>query len=178
MLIKWLKIVLSLAALYVFHTSLITGFFYPISAFNIFLPMLIFIMILYGEKITLIFAVVFAIFISLTSSLPFIFVMISVPFASILLIAIYNKFFTNKSLYSIIFLNFIFLLIYQSLSASLYLSYYFYVNKTVEGFVRLSFLASGFVWQLILSSIFVIIVFYLVNFISRKLKTVYLDSAT
>lgn len=176
MALKFVKIALFLFVVYIFHSSFIAGLFFPLNQLNIFLPVLVFFLFLYNHKTVMAYAVVFSVFLGFTSSVPPILSLFALPLAVLILIKIYERFFTNKSLYSIIFLNAILLILYTLISAGFYFIYYFYHFRTLETAMNFNLLVSDFVWELILSSVFVVISFILINLLSNKLKTVFVEN--
>jgi len=178
MIIKILKIGIFLIAVYLFQSSFLPGIFYPINQLNIYLPILIFLLILYNEKVTLIYAVVFTIFQAYTSSLPILLFLFVLPFSVLILIKFYNRFFTNKSLYSILFLNGILLFLYNLFYSIFFLIYHFYIYKTISSAINYNILLNTLIWQLVLSSLIVFLTFIIINFLSKRLKTVFIEAAS
>lgn len=154
-----------------------TGLFYPLNKISIFLPILVFFLVLYDAKVTMIYALVFALFQASSLSTPLLLSIFILPLAALILIKIYDRFFTNKSIYSILSLNIIYTILYYVLSTLLFLIYHFYHYKTISSAINYGSLFNIFVWQIILTSIFVLIAFFVVNFLSNRLKTVFIDTS-
>ena len=173
---KIIKVSLFLVFSYILQASFITGLFFPLNKINIFLPIIIFFLVLYDEKVIFTYTIIFAVFLAGFSSLPVLLSLFVLPISVLILIKIYYRFFTNKSLYSLLFLNAILLILYNLFNTIFYYIYHFYLTKTFAAAINFSLFFSGLVWQLILSGIFVVITFLFVNFLSNKLKTVFLDA--
>jgi len=171
-----IKIAIFLILVYLLHASFMTGLFYPLNKIIIFLPIIIFLLVLYDAKVTLIFSVVFAVFSATASSLPFLLSIFVLPLATLALISVFRRFFTNKSVYSILALNTIILCFFHLLNTVFFLIYHFYHYKTFSKAINYGMLFSSLIWQFVLSTIFVLIAFFIINYFSNKLKTVYIET--
>ncbi len=176
MIVKTIKVTLFLFIVFIMQVSFLPGLFYPLNKLNIFLPVLIFFLVLYEEKVTMIYAIVFSVFLAISSSLPLILSIFVLPLAIAILVKIYNRFFTNKSIYSLLLLNLLLLLFYQIINTVFFLIYYFYNYKTFSAAINYNAILNSFIWQAVLSSVFVFIAFFFVNYLSNKLKTVFIDA--
>jgi len=176
MIAKIIKVAVFLFIVFIMQVSFLPGLFYPLNKLNIFIPLLIFFLVLYKENVTMIYAVVFSVFLAISSSVPLVLSILVLPLAISVLIKIYNRFFTNKSIYSLLFLNLLLLLFYQIINTIFFLIYYFYTYKTFTAAVNFSSIFNSFIWQAVLSSIFVFIAFFFVNYLSNRLKTVFIDA--
>lgn len=176
MTLKILKTIFFLSIVYLVQVNFITGLFYPLNKINIILPIVIFLIVLYSTNVALAYTLVLTVFQSQIVATPLIIYIFILPIAVLIVLKIYYKFFTNKSLYSIILLNGILLIIYQVLSIAGFLIYHLFLHKTLANAINFSLITNVFVWQLVLSTVFIIIAFIIVNQLSTKLKTVYIDS--
>ena len=152
----------------VFELSFISALPIPFSNFNIVISMIIFVGVLFDYPLSLYLA--FAAGLILDAYSPFYFGIISLSqiFMIIIIKFIFDNLFTNKSLYTLIVLG--------AGGSIIYLFFYFIFNLFF-GFWHLGKeIWEIFVWQTLFNVLFLIVLFSIINFTSKKFKSVFLVS--
>ncbi|MFZ5365594.1 MAG: hypothetical protein ACOZBH_05385 [Patescibacteria group bacterium] len=177
MALKIIKIILFILAVYLLSSPFMSGLFYPLNMLNLYLLVMVFLLMLYDIKTTLIFSVVFSFLSAPFTSLPFFVHIFILPVSMMILSKIYMRFFTNKSVYSILLMNIILTAIFGALSTGAFLAYYLYVNKTMAGAINYQLFLSGYAWHTIITSALAVIFFILINRLSNRLKAIFIDAS-
>jgi len=172
---KYGKIIINIfliLILFIIQFSFISGLPGIMSRINFVIIILIFILVLFNLKLALLWSLGLGILFGFFSFLPFgshlFCLLISVVFSNFL----FKNFFTNRSLYSFLLLTFFISIFYNVLMIILLLIYNFFGNYMLLK-INMYFFENKF-YELILNFIVVIILFYIINFFSKKLKPAFL----
>jgi len=175
----YLKIFLNLILIYiltVWQISFAAALPFGISHFNLILVILIFILMLGGFKLSLWWALGAGFLLDSYSFLPFGVYLISLFLTVLLANFLLANFFTDRSLYSFLALTFF---------STLFYSFLFYLLTYIFSFpeIKISVLGEKEFWlalacQLFFNLLFVFILFYIVSFLSKRLKPVFLERSS
>ena len=173
MIINILKRTLFFIILIILQFSFIKNLPAPINLIDLVLIGLIFFGIIYDFRRVLIYALVIGLFVDITTPFFYGIYTISLIFTIVLVEAIYNRFITNRSLYSILAL-----LIIGSISRHYlyftFLGVWFFFSQKVNFFNQLftyqDLLNSG--WMILLNSIIATMMFLFIYFFSNKFKAI------
>ena len=165
---------LCVATVVIFQTSFINSLPYPLSQFNGPLIMLLFVLVLGGEKRIYWWSVGTGVLLDTVSFYPFGIYLASFTATVFLCCFLLMNFFTNRSLYSFLALTTI-----ATIGHALSLSLLKYLSDiiTVREKIPLSVLAGSLpqiMAQLALNLSVVFLLFYFINFVSRRFKPVFL----
>ncbi len=175
----YLRIFLNLILIYilsVWQISFIAALPFRISHFNLILVILIFILMFSGFKLSLWWAIGAGFLLDTYSFLPFGVYLISLFLTVLLANFLLANFFTDRSLYSFMALTFF---------STLFYSFLFYLLTYIFSFpeIKVSVLGGKEFWlalgfQLFFNLLSVFLLFYIVNFASKRLKPVFLDRSS
>ncbi|MDD5291028.1 MAG: hypothetical protein PHZ04_02820 [Patescibacteria group bacterium] len=172
----YLRIFLNLILIYILsvcQVSFIAALPLGMSYFNLILVAIIFILTLSGFRLSLWWALGAGFLLDIYSFFPFGVYLISLFFTVLLANFLLANFFTDRSLYSSIALTFF---------STLFYSLLFFLLAFLFSFpeIKISTLAGKEFWlalgyQSFFNLLFVFLLFYIVNFASKRLKPVFLD---
>jgi rod shape-determining protein MreD len=156
--------------------SLLPSLGYPLNNLNLILSIIIFFIVIVNYKTGLWLAFGGGLILELFSIFPFGVITLSIVITAILVNSFFDNFFTNRSFYSLIILGLIGTFIYNFLLFFVNSIIYF-INPernffdllNVHYFYNLS-------WQIILNLAVLSLIFLILNFINRKLKSVFILS--
>lgn len=159
--------------LIIFLVLLQVGFFsalpYPINNFNLLLSLIIFTTVVLNFELALWYALGAGILIEMFSVYPYGVILISFFITAVLINWLFQHFFTNRSLYSLMVLSVIGIFFYNLLLLILNYSLYFLKLNIIDiEFNRFYFY--HFLWQLGLNLALLVAAFFIFNFIKRKFK--------
>lgn len=163
--------------LIVFFSALQTGFLpalpWPFNYLNLILLVGVFMTFALGYGQALIFAVPASLMLDFFSYLPF-GTMALLAFTTIFLVNVMlNNFFTNRSFYSLIFLGFLGNAIYIFCLFLLNLIFFIldFTNSFDKFFTKTNLL--GMLWQVVFTVVLLACLFFIFNFLSKKLKSAF-----
>ncbi len=172
---KYGKIIINIfliLILFIVQFSFISGLPGVMSRINFVIIILIFILVLFNLKLTLLWSLGLGLLFGFFSFLPFgselFCLLMSVVFSNFL----FKNFFTNRSLYSFLLLTFFMSVFYNILMIILLLIYNFFDNYILLK-IDIYFWENKF-YELMLDFIIVVMLFYIINFFSKKLKPAFL----
>ncbi|MFH1822665.1 MAG: hypothetical protein ABH830_03110 [Patescibacteria group bacterium] len=143
---------------------------------NLVLIILIYILSFKDLKIAIFWTIGAGFLLDAYSFLPFGFYVISLFLSILLADFLLINFFTNRSLYSFLAITFFSLILYEIILNLLIIIWQFFISK-VAFFLFLKEFWLNLSIRLLINLIFVFILFYLINFVSLKLKPVFLIKA-
>lgn len=156
------------------QTSFIVVFPWPFNYFNLVLSLLIFFTVIINYRRALWFALITGFILDLFSSSLFGTLTITMIFTAIILNALFKNFFTNRSFYSLIILGLIGNAVYDLLLLAFnFLFFVFGVANNLEKFLS-SDNIFGLGWQAVFNLCFLAIMFFSFNFLSKKMKSVFI----
>jgi rod shape-determining protein MreD len=174
-----LKIIGKAAAiilLAMFQTSFIAALPWPFNYFNFVLSVLIFITAILNFRQALWFAFFSGLILDTFSFSGFGTIAAILILVAIIINFLFRNFFTNRSLYSLVILGLIGNGIYiLSLLIFNFLFFIFGATDNLEKFFSRENIF-GLGWQIVFGVLFLAILFLLFNFLSKKLKSVFLDA--
>lgn len=144
---------------------------------NAVLLVLVLTAVIYDFRLAFIYSLIWGFLLDLYSALPFGLMLVVLPLVIYCLHKIFNRLFTNKSFYGLLGLGVVGTAVYS-------LAIYFYLVLKLLWQTRDLALAQSltvisgvnFLWQLLLNLFFLIILFGVLNLLSRKFKTVFIDT--
>ncbi len=161
--------------LVLFQTGFIATLPRPFNYFNLVLSILIFITVLLNFRQALWFALFSGLILDMFSFSGFGTMAVVLLLVAVILNFLFKNFFTNRSLYSLVILGFLgnaayilFLLIFN------FLFFIFGAPDNLDKFLSRANIF-GLLWQIIFSVSFLAVMFLVFNFVSKKLKSVFLD---
>lgn len=169
--------ILGSGLLIIFFSALQTGFFpalrWPLNYFNLVLLVGIFMTFAVGYNKALIFVFISGIALDFFSYFPFGTMAIVAMITIFSVNAMLNNFFTNRSFYSLIFLGFLGNMTY--IFCLFFLNLLFFLldltNSFDKFFVKTNLL--GMLWQIIFTVFSLACLFFIFNFMSKKLKSTF-----
>lgn len=165
--------IILIICLSIVQLAFISSLPYPLNNFNLLLVVLIFILSLADLKLALFWLAGTGFFLEVFSFEPFGVYLLSLVLTIFLVNFLLTGFFTNRSLYSLLAL-----IASATLAYDLFFILIIYLISLAGGEVFDFNFGAAFqaavLSQLILNSLAVLLIFYLVNFISRRLKPVFL----
>lgn len=173
MYLKFFLNLILLISLVIFQISFISGLPLWFSNFNFILVVLIFILVFGGLKTAIFWSLGAGFLLDIYSFLFFGFYLTSLFFTILIINFLLVNFFTDRSLYSFIALSFFSFVFYNFFLNSIIFIFSF-LNDQILFFAFSKNFWSNFLIQIILNLIVVFLIFYLVNFISRRFKPVFL----
>lgn len=174
MFIKIIIQALLVIAAALFQFSFISGLSNPLNDFNLILVILIFILCLNNLKTALWWAAGVGFFVDIFSFSPFGVFLISFILTVAAARALLINFFTNRSLYSFLALTFLTTIFYALiLKFSNFIGMLFGPLNSFLNFDKYFF--ESLAKQIFLNLTAVLIIFYLINFLSNKFKPVFLE---
>lgn len=155
------------------QTNFFTALPWPWNFFNLVLSIAIFITVITNYRQGLWFALFSGLIIDTFSSLPFGTMTLATLLVVITINTLFNNFFTNRSLYSLIILGF--------LGNIIYFIFLLLINSVLFVFGVINNLdifftgenIYGFLWQAIFNVFLLALLFIIFNFVSKKLKSVF-----
>ena len=144
-----------------------------LSNFNFLLAVLVLLVNLARFDKVIFFLIIGGTILDIYSSVPFGFFLLSYLLVAVILEILFKNFFTNRSFYSLIILGVIAVLFFNGIF--LLLSGIAYSLGWSEYFTNWSYLAAAG-WQLADSLVFLTAAFFLINYLSKKFKPVFLHS--
>lgn len=159
-----------------FQTSFIAALPWPFDYFNLTLSILIFVAVILSYRQALWFALFSGLILDLFSSLYFGTLTASLLLTAIILDALFKNFFTNRSFYSLVILGLIGNAIYNLFL--LIANFVFFIfgagNNLFKFASRDNLLGLGA--EIIFSVSFLAVMFLAFNFLSKRLKSVFIDA--
>ncbi|MFH1662003.1 MAG: hypothetical protein ABIA02_02820 [Candidatus Falkowbacteria bacterium] len=160
-------------SLVIFQLAVINGMPAGINNLNLILVVLIFILSLMNLDLAMWWSIGAGFFLDIFLLAPFGFYLISLSLTVVIANFLLIHFFTNRSLYTFFSLVFLSSIIYE-----VFLNFFWFLIRLISGKEIIVVINSGF-WaskltQLIFNLIATLIIFNLINFISKKLKPVFL----
>lgn len=162
--------------LVILQLSFFNSFDYPINILNIFLPVIIFIAIIFNYQLALYWSFFAGLLLSLFSILNFGIILISLILTVIIINFLFANFFTNKSLYSLLILGSFSLIIYNFLILVISLPLYFLRFNKFFFSLNWSYIMNLF-WQILFALFILTVMFLTFKFLSKKLHSVFLISS-
>jgi len=174
---RYLLKILGNASLIILFSLLQISFFtilpWPFNYFNLILSVVFFITIILNYGMGLWFAVSAGLILDLFSFLNFGTLTISLLLTVIAVNFLFDNFFTNKSLYSLIILGFLGNLVYIIILLVFNFAYFIFgINNNLNKFFTLSNFY-GLLWQFFFNILLLSALFLIFNFLSKKLKSVF-----
>jgi len=161
------------AALVMIQLSFVNGLPFFLSSLNVVLTAAIFVLVLAGLETALWWPAAAGVLLDAFSFSPFGLHTASLAITIILASLLLDNFFTNRSLYSFLALSAASLLVYElAVNFFGFLAHYFGADRFPLVYNRLFWEVK--LWQSLSNLIFVAVVFYIFNFVSDKLKPVFL----
>lgn len=174
MYIKILLNIIIIIILVAIQFSFISGLPWELNNFNLILIVLIFILSLGSLEMALWWALGSGLLLDIYSFSPFGVFLISLILATIVVSFLLTNFFTNRSLYSFFALTVLTSISYELiLNLSNYFFKFFSPGKVLF-FSSIDFWLS-LLFQILLNSVAVVIVFYMINILSNRLKPAFLS---
>lgn len=155
------------------EVSAISFFPRPFNNLGLVLPAIIYLAVVFNLNFALWWSVVAGFFLDIYSLLPFGAIMIALIITTFCAHRLFLKHFTNRSLYSLLFLGFLGTIIYKGIILGIsFLPFLFGKDLQIFYFnfnlLKITFAA------IILNSLFLILLFYLTNLFSKRLKPAYM----
>lgn len=155
------------------QTNLLVSLPWPWNFFNLILSIVIFVTVVLSYHRGLWFALFSGLIIDLFSFLPFGTMTLAMLLTVIIINNLFNNFFTNRSLYSLIILGFLGNIVYFAFLLFINLIFFvFDITNNLDIFFTAENLY-GFFWQMIFNVSLLTLLFIIFNFISKKLKSVF-----
>lgn len=156
----------------IIQVSFLTTWPLPISSLNLILSLVIFLTVIVNYQKGLWWAVGGGLFLELYTSLPFGIVISSLFLVALAINFLFNNFFTNRSLYSLLILGFIATIFYNLMVTVLKLiAAVFGFNIAISGFsFRLQF-----IWQPFLNLLVLTIIFFAYYIFTGRLRNMFLS---
>lgn len=159
-----------------FQISFISILPWPFNYFNFVLSVLIFIVVIFDFRQALWFALFSGLILDIFSLSIFGTIAVIMILVAVIVNFLFRNFFTNRSLYSLVILGLIGNGIYiLSLLISNFLFFIFGATDNLEKFFSGDNIF-GLGWQIIFSVLFLAIMFLMFNFLSKRLKSVFIDA--
>jgi len=159
--------------LVIFQLAFISGLPLGLNNINFLLIALIFILVLKDNKTAFWWSIGIGSLVDIYSFLPFGFFIVSFFITILIADFLLKNFFTNVSLYSFLALTFFSTIIYEFwLRINVYIFNLFILK--IDFFMFIKDFWVNFLWQIVFNLLFVFILFYIINFISQRLKPVFL----
>jgi len=156
-----------------FQISFISSLPLQFSNFNFILVIIIFILVLINFKISFYWSIGAGFLLDIYSFFPFGFYLVCLSITLVFANFLINNFFTNRSMYSFLALTFFSTIFYVfSFNLIKFFLQVFTYQANFFIFMKEFWIKGAF--QVLLNLILVVILFYLVNFVSHKLKPVFL----
>ncbi|MFA5128607.1 MAG: rod shape-determining protein MreD [Patescibacteria group bacterium] len=166
----------AISLLVLFQASFIAALPWPFNYFNFVLSVLIFIAVIFNFRQALWFALFSGLILDIFSFSGFGTMAAILILNAIIINFLFRNFFTNRSLYSLIIIGLIGNGIYiLSLLIFNFLFFIFGAADNLEKFFSRENIF-GLGWQVVFGVLFLAILFLLFNFLSKKLKSVFLDA--
>jgi cell shape-determining protein MreD len=159
--------------LFILQFSFISTFVWYFSGLNILLVSILFILVLYGSKKAFFWSLGFGFFSDVFSFDFFGLYILSFLFSFLVIYFLQNNFLTNRSLKSFIVLITFSLFVFKIVLYSLSFLAFFWAGEESIIFWNQAFLKSE-IYSFLVNGILVIMVFYIVNFLSKRLKPSFL----
>lgn len=174
---KYLLKILGKIFLLIFFSLLQISFFslfpWPFNYFNLLLPVIFFITIILSYEQGLWFAFFSGLILDLFSFSNFGTLTLAMFCVAIIINILFNNFFTNRSFYSLIILGFLGNFIYVTILSILnFIFFIFDIPNNLVQFFTMSNLC-GLFWQMFFTVLSLAVLFFIFNFFSRKLKSVF-----
>lgn len=155
--------------LIVFQTSFFNHLDYPLNNFNLVLSLLIFATVIINHRLGLILALIIGPAIDFYSGLTFGIITFSLLSVIATIGYLFDHFFTNRSVYSLLSLGIVANILYGFLLLTLSrLFYLIKVNEAVISLDKTYFM--NLLWQIGLNLLTLLVIFTVTNFITKKLK--------
>jgi len=155
------------------QTNLLVSLRWPWNFFNLILSIVIFITVILNYHRGLWFALFSGLIIDLFSFLPFGTMTAAMLLTVIIINGLFKNFFTNRSLYSLIILGFLGNIVYFVFFLFINLVFFvFDITNNLDIFFTPANLY-GFLWQTIFNVSLLAFLFFVFNFVSKKLKSVF-----
>ncbi len=155
------------------QANFLTALPWPWNFFNLILSIAIFITVILNYYQGLWFALFSGLIIDLYSFLPFGTMTCAMLLTVIIVNSLFNNFFTNRSLYSLIILGFLGNVIYFIFFLFINLVFFtFNITNNLDIFFTAANLY-GFFWQMVFTVSLLSFLFLIFNFVSKKLKSVF-----
>jgi len=157
----------------IFQISLISSLPYYLNQINLALVVLIFILVLGDQKLALAWSIVLGFLFDVYFFLPFGFFLVCLPLTILAADFLLNNFFTNRSFYAFMALTFFSTFLYEFLrNTFVYIIDFFRINSTIFLFTK--FFWVNFFIKITVNLALTFVFFYIVSFVSLKLKPVFL----
>lgn len=147
--------------------SIIKALPYPLAALNLFVVSLVFILLLAGWRSALWWSFGLGLVLDLYSFAPFGINLLSLAITLFAVNFLLTNFLTNRSLYTVVILSGAAYLVYEITVFVLYLSLAFWADDHLPQVFDLNFFSSQ-LFGLLLNLLVTILLFYFLNFISRR----------
>lgn len=158
----------------ILQISLLPSLGYPLNNLNLILSIIIFVIVIINYETGLWLAFGGGLILELFSIFPFGLITLSIVITAILLNSLFDNFFTNRSFYSLIILGLIGTFIYNFiLFFANSVAYFMAPERNFFDLWHVHYLYN-LSWQIILNLIVLSLIFLILNFISRKLKSVFI----
>ena len=156
------------------QVSFINNSISPLNNLNLILVLIIFIAIIFNLSLAFLWGIVSGFILDSLSVATF-GVYLSASFLIIIIINwLFKRFFTNKSIYTVLLLGLIGTILFKIFIWFFnYLAFYLKLSDFQVTFTRL--IAVSLAWQVVLNLIFLTIIFLVVWYTSRRLKSQFLD---
>jgi cell shape-determining protein MreD len=147
----------------------------PFDYFNLVLSLLIFLTIIINFRQALWFAIIAGFILDSFSLSSFGALTVTMLITAVILNALFKNFFTNRSFYSLLILGLMGNVIYDLLLLIFnFVFFIFGIQNNLENFLGINNI-SGLGWQIIFNFCFLAIMFWSFNFLSKRMKSVFID---
>ncbi len=161
--------IIAILALVSLQISLISPLFFPAGTFDIVLASALFIVVMVNFELGLFFVLIGGSMMDIYSNMPFGLILLNMLATVFIINILFNNFFTNKSLYSLLVLGIFGVGI--SRLAQIVERYFAYLIKATNISLELNSLYfRQCLWQAILTAFFLAAMFYIYNFFQARLS--------